>query len=86
MLITDSNLSAGGVPGGVLVGEHLRDSLRRGGIHLKQTLVGLGPKLTPPPLVHGGVGGGVHVDKPLLGGGGGRVDEVGGGEGGGVLC
>ena len=29
----------------------------------KQTLLGQGPKLTPPQVVHGGVGGGVHEDE-----------------------
>ena len=29
-------------------------------MQLKQRLLGLGPKLTPPQLTHGGVGGGVH--------------------------
>ena len=35
----------------------------------KQTLLGHGPKLTPPQVVHGGVGGGVHGDE---------IDRVGG--------
>ena len=31
-----------------------------GGIEPKQRLLGLGPKLTPPHSMQGGVGGGVH--------------------------
>ena len=46
----------------------------------KQILPGQGPKFAPPQLLHGGVGGGVHVAKPLLGGGRSRADDVGGGE------
>ena len=65
------------------------DLLRRGEgeIHLKQRLAGPGPKLTPPQLVHGGVGGGVHVDTPLLGLGRScaSADEMGGGKDGNVL-
>ena len=81
-MITVSNLIVGGVPGGVLEGEMLfcGDLHRKGEIHLKQRLFGLGPKLIPPQLVHGGVGGGVHDDESLLGGGRSRVDGVGGGE------
>ena len=58
----------GGVPGGVLDGDGdlprllCGDVIRSGGIHTKQTLLGLGPKFIPPQLLHGGVGGGVHGD------------------------
>ena len=61
------NLIDGGVPGGVVVGELLLlcgDVLCSGGMHTKQRSLGLGPKLIPPQLVHGGVGGGVH--GPLI--------------------
>ena len=63
------DLSKGGVPGGVLDGEPVLDwcSLCKGGIHAKQTISGQGPKITPPQLVQGGVGGGVHIDEPWLG-------------------
>ena len=33
----------------------------QGGMQPKQTLLGQGPKFGPPQLLHGGVGGGVHV-------------------------
>ena len=57
-----SDLSWGGVPGGVLDGAPVTDSslFSKGGMQLKQTLLGQGPKSTPPQLVHGRVGGGVH--------------------------
>ena len=45
-------------------------------MHPKQTLPGQGPKFTPPQLLHGGVGGGVHVDGLLLGWGGCRTSGV----------
>ena len=49
---------------------------------MKQRSLGLGPKLIPPQLVHGGVGGGVHGVTPLLGGGRGWADgKSGGGDG-----
>ena len=62
------------------------DLFRRGEIHLKQRSAGLGPKLTPPQLVQGGVGGGVHVDEPLLGGARSCADEMGSEKDGNVLC
>ena len=87
-MITVSNLIVGGVPGGVLEGEMLfcGDLHRKGEIHLKQRLFGLGPKLIPPQLVHmhGGVGGGVHDDESQLGRS--CVDGVGGVEGCVVQC
>ena len=51
-----------GVPGGVFDGESVFGSSlsSKGGMQPKQTLLGQGPKLTPPQLEHGGVGGGVH--------------------------
>ena len=55
----------GGVPGGVHEEESLISGgvfFSSGGIHPKQRLEGLGPKLIPPQLSHGGVGGGVHED------------------------
>ena len=72
MFVLSSYLNRGGVPGGVVEGELLlgAPSLCRGGIQLKHMLLGLGPKFTPPQLVHGGVGGGVHGGEPLLSGGG----------------
>ena len=48
---------------------------------MKQRSLGLGPKLIPPQLVHGGVGEGVHGDTPLLGGGRSWTDGVSGGDG-----
>ena len=36
-----------------------------GGIHLKQTSLGLGPKLIPPQVLQAGVGGGVHGDPTI---------------------
>ena len=38
-------------------------------MQIKHTLVGLGPLFTPPQLLHGGVGGGVHGGEVLQGGG-----------------
>ena len=78
-----SILSKGGVSGGVLDGELVLGSglIVKGGVQAKQTLPGQGPKFAPPQLMHGGVGGGVHADGPLLGRGGCRgalVSEVGG--------
>ena len=60
-----SNLSRGGVPGGVLDGELASGSgiLCNVGMQPKQTLLGQGPKFMPPQLLHGGVGGGVHGDE-----------------------
>ena len=48
----------GGVPGGVVDGELLLicAAVGKGGIHLKQMLLGLGPKFIPPQELHGGVG------------------------------
>ena len=43
-------------------------------MHAKHTLVGLGPKFTPLHFIHGGVGGGVHGDDALLGGGQSKAD------------
>ena len=66
------NLCIGGVPGGVLEGELWLlggDLFLKGGIQLKQRLLGLGPKLTPPHSMQGGVGGGVHGYNPVPGGG-----------------
>ena len=81
-----SILSKGGVPGGVLDGELEQGSgwIVKGGMQAKQTLPGQGPKFAPPQLMHGGVGGGVHADGPLLGRAGCRgalVSEVGGEDG-----
>ena len=62
-------LSKGGVPGGVLDGELVSVSglFCNGSMQLKQILLGQGPKLIPPQLSQGGVGGGVHEEDPLLG-------------------
>ena len=70
----------GGVPGGVVDGDSMQDSdlLRRGGRQGKQTLLGLGPKLRPPQLMHGGVGGGVHGEDTQPAGGGRGADRVSG--------
>ena len=72
-MISVSNLINGGEPGGVLDGELGlllgRDLHSKGGIQLKQRLLGLGPKFTPPQPSHGGVGGGVHGYDPPIGGG-----------------
>ena len=46
------------------------DLLFKGGMQPKQILLGLGPKVTPPHVPHGGVGGGDHDDEQLLGRGG----------------
>ena len=66
-----------GVPGGVLDGELLLacDVLCKGGIHLKHTSLGLGPKLIPPQELHGGVGGGVH-GHTVIGGGWSAAEDV----------
>ena len=82
-MFTTSHLNIGGVPGGVSEGElqRVESLLGKGGIHLKQRLLGLGPKFTPPQVVHGGVGGGVHGGEPLFGGGGCCSAGVGGGDG-----
>ena len=79
-------LSKGGVPGGVLDGELVSVSglFCKGGMQLKQILLGQGPKLIPPQLSQGGVGGGVHGKDPLLGWGSccaAGVPEAGGGDG-----
>ena len=70
-LLLTASILLGGVPGGVLEGELLTCDglLCMWGIQIKQRSLGLGPKLIPRQLVHGGVGGGVHGDTPLLGGG-----------------
>ena len=77
----------GGVPGGVVDGDSMQDSdlLRRGGRQGKQTLLGLGPKLIPPQLMHGGVGGGVHGRDTQLAGGGRGADRVAGIVGGRII-
>ena len=68
----------GGVPGGVLDGKLLLICfvVCSDGIHLKQTSLGLGPKLIPPQELHGGVGGGVHGYTVLGGGWSGGADSV----------
>ena len=69
----------GGVPGGVLDGDPMQDSdVLRGGRQGKQTLLGLGPKLIPPQLMHGGVRGGVHERDTQPAGGGRGADRVSG--------
>ena len=53
-------------------------------MQLKQTLLGHGPKLTPPQLSQGGLGGGVQGEDPQLGLEGdcvAGVSEVGGADG-----
>ena len=62
------DLSGGGVPGGALDWELVLDFCLfcKGGTQAKQTLPGHGPKLASPQLLHGGVGGGVQGDEPLL--------------------
>ena len=57
------------MPGGVRDGELdvLTGLLCKGGMQLKQTLLGEGPKLTPPQLSQGGVGGGVQGEGTQLG-------------------
>ena len=59
----------GGVPGGVLDGELVlsSDSICKGGMQAKQTLLGQGPKFVLPQLSHGGVGGGDHEYEVLPG-------------------
>ena len=55
------------MPGGVLDGELLSicDVFFNGGIQLKHTSLGLGPKLIPPQELQGGVGGGLHGDSMI---------------------
>ena len=62
MLLSFSYLREGGEPGCVLEGELLSGGalIFRGEMQAKQILLGLGPMFSPPQLVHGGVGGGVH--------------------------
>ena len=59
----------GGVPGGVLDGELVlsSDSICKGGMQAKQTLLGQGPKFVLPQLSQGGVVGGDHEDELLPG-------------------
>ena len=52
------------------------DVVCKGGIHLKQMSLGLGPKLIPPHELHGGVGGGVHGYPMLDEGRSGGADDV----------
>ena len=60
------------MPGGVVDGKSLQggaSGMFKEGMQAKHRLVGQGPKFTPPHLLHGGVGGGVHGGEVRLGGG-----------------